>query len=273
VRPYTGGNHLEPLIDEAALMSELNRMEIGEYQIIELIDASGRGLVYKAFQPSMNRYVAIKVLNPKVTRDPVAKMWFFKAGDWGSRIQHPYIMPVYETSQEGDTVYRVTPYIEGGTLRGRIGEFYDPHQAIDMMERLSDALVYLHGIGCIHGNLKSSNIFLDNRKYPLLTEFGSPDPGGGTPNSYQAPEQVRDGVINVLTDIYALGALLYEMLIGEAPQVSEVVSPRAIRPEIPEEVEEVILTAMARNPEFRFQTAAIFSYTVVTKLRHFLPPG
>jgi serine/threonine-protein kinase len=253
-------------------MSEFEEIEIGEYQEVELIDSSGRALVYKAFQPSMNRYVAIKVLNPKVTRDPVAKMRFFKAGDWAARIQHPYIMPVYETGQEGDTVYRVTPYIEGGTLRGRIGEFYDPHQAIDMMERLSDALVYLHGIGCIHGNLKSSNIFLDNRKYPLLTEFGSPDPSGGTPNSYQAPEQVRDGVINVLTDIYALGALLYEMLIGEAPEMGVVPSPRAMRPEMPEEVEEVILKAMARNPKLRYQKPVIFRHTIITKLRHLLPP-
>lgn len=253
-------------------MSEFNRIEIGEYKVVELIDASGRALVYKAFQPSMNRYVAIKVLNPKVTRDPAAKKRFYKTGEWAAGMHNPYIMPVYETDQEGDTVYRVTPYVEGGTLQERIGEFYDPHQTIDMILRLSEALIYLHGNGCIHGNLKSSNIFLDDQKRPLLTEFGSPEPGGGTPNPYQAPEQVQDGVINVLTDVYALGVLLYEMLIGEAPQMGVVPSPRAMRPEMPEEVEEVILKAMARNPKLRYQNPVIFRHTIITKLRHLLPP-
>ncbi|MCK5487501.1 MAG: serine/threonine protein kinase [Desulfobacterales bacterium] len=253
-------------------MSEFKRMEIGEYQIVELIDASGRWLVYKAFQPSMNRYVAIKVLNPKVTRDPTAKKRFFKTGEWAARMQYPYIMPVYETDQEGDTVYRVTPYVEGGTLRERIGEFYDSHQALDMSLRLSEALVYLHGHGCIHGNLKSSNILLDDQKRPLLTEFGSPEPGGGTPNPYRAPELVQDGVINVLTDVYALGVLLYEMLIGEAPQMGVAPSPRAMRPEMPKEAEEVILKAMARNPKLRFQTPVVFRHTIITKARHLLLP-
>ncbi|MCK4977290.1 MAG: serine/threonine protein kinase [Anaerolineales bacterium] len=253
-------------------MSEFKRMEIGEYQVVELIDASGRAPVYKAFQPSMNRHVAIKVLDPKVTSDPAAKKRFFKTGEWAVRMQHPYIMPVYETGQEGDTVYRVTPYVEGGTLRERIGEFYDPHQALDMILRLSEALIYLHGHGCIHGNLRSSNIFLDDQKRPLLTEFGSPEPGGGIPNPYQAPEQVQDGKINVLTDVYALGAVLYEMLIGEAPQMGVAPSPRAMRPEMPKEAEEVILKAMARNPKLRYQTPVVFRHTIITKARHLLLP-
>ena len=253
-------------------MSEFKRMEIGEYKIIELIDASGKALVYKAFQPSLNRYVAIKVLNPKFTGDPTEKKRFLKTGERAARMQYPYILPVYETDQEGDTVYRVTPYVEGGSLRERIGEFYDPHQALDMSLRLSEALVYLHSNGCIHGNLKSSNILLDDSKRPLLTEFGSLEPGSGTPNPYQAPEQVQDGMINVLTDVYALGVLLYEMLIGEAPQMGVVPSPRAMRPEMSKEVEEVILKAMAGNPKLRYQTPVIFRHTIITKLRHLLPP-
>jgi serine/threonine protein kinase len=169
-------------------------------------------------------------------------------------MQHPNILPVYDTRQQEGITYHVTPFMEAGSLHDQLTRFYDPRQAMSLVEGVVAGLDYLYSQGMVHGNLKPSNIFLGPNNQPLLADFGSVPLPGSPPTAYKSPEQVMGGAVDRRTDVYALGVLFYEMLVGEAPPVGAVVSPRAKRPDLPESVERLILKAMAQNPEARFQT-------------------
>jgi len=239
-------------------MSEFLGKTISEYQLIEILDDSGNSIVYKGFQPSMNRYVAFKMLKPEHARDPGKVQRFSAQSELLGRLQHPSLLPVYDSGQIESIVYRVSRFIETGTLRSRMFEFRDPNQALPLLSDVTEALEFIHGQGYIHGNLKPTNIFLDENRRPLLTDFGIQSTPGSPIPAYMAPEQVQGGVVDRRADVYALGVLLYEILVGEAPPPGAVVSPRARRPDIPEAIERVIFKAMAQNPDQRFQSVGEF---------------
>lgn len=144
-------------------------------------------------------------------------------------------------------------------------------QALGLIAGLTEALEYIQRQGYVHGNLKPSNIFLDENRRPLLTDFGQPQHAGSPPTPYMSPEQVQGGVVDHRSDVYSLGVLLYEMLVGQVPPMGAVASPRAHRPDLPDGVERAILKAMAQNPEARFQSASEFRNTLDAALRPIAP--
>lgn len=252
-------------------MTELQGRTVGQYQLIEIIDQTGAALVYKGFQPNMNRYVAVKLLKPGVARDPAIVQRFIQQGELLAQMSHPNLLPVYDAGREEGIIYRVSRFIEGGTVKNRLYEFQDPRQALSLISGIVDGLEYIHKQGMIHGNLKPSNIFLDESKHPLLTDFGIPMVSSVEPSPYASPEQVQGGVVDRRADIYALGVLLYELLTGEAPPAGVVISPRVKRPDLPESVERVIFKAMAQNPDARFQSAIEFRNALDASLRPIVP--
>ncbi|MFC1997093.1 serine/threonine protein kinase [Chloroflexota bacterium] len=248
-------------------MSELTEKNVGGYQLVEIISETETALVFKGFQPSTNRYVAVKVLKTSVARDPISVQRFLQQGEIIAGMQYPNILSIYDTGQDEGVVYRVSSYVETGTLRTRLTEFYDPRQALGLIIGLAETLDYIHKQGYIHGNLKPTNIFLDEARRPLLTDFGMPQLPGASSSPYLAPEQVQGGMVDRRSDVYAMGVLLYEMLVGQAPPAGAVLSPRATRPELLEAVERVILKAMAQNPDIRFQSASEFRNALDAALR------
>lgn len=253
-------------------MSDFSGKTIGQYQLVEIIDETGTALVYKGFQPSMNRYVAVKVLKPGAAGDPASVQQFTQKSELAAQMQHSNVLPVYDSGQEEGVYYRVSRYVETGTLRDRLSEFYDPRKALGLVSGLVEALEYIHAQGYVHGNLKPSNIFLDEEGRPLLTDFGFPQQPGTAPTPYLSPEQVQGGAVDRRADVYALGVLLYEMLVGTAPPAGASVSPRTQRPDLVEAVERVILKSMAQNPEARFQSASEFRNALDAALRPVAPP-
>jgi serine/threonine protein kinase len=219
----------------------------------------------------MNRYVAGKVLKPDVASESGAVQQFIQQGELVAQIQHRNILPVYDTGQEEGIVYRASRYVETGTLHDHLYEFKDPRQALGLINALTEVLEFIHAKGYVHGNLKPSNIFLDEEKNPLLTDFGMPQRSGGALTPYLSPEQVQGGAIDRRTDVYAMGVLLYEMLVGEAPPTGTVVSLYAKRPDVPQAAEQVILKAMAQNPDARFQSASEFRNALDAALRPVAP--
>ncbi len=240
---------------------------IGEYQIVEFIGETENAIIYKGFQPSMNRYLAVKVLKPGLARDAVAVQQFLQQANLAAQMRHPGILPVFDSGQVEGVVYQAAQYIETGTVRDRLGEFYNPAQALALINGITEGLEYIHAQGYVHGNLKPSNIFLDANRRPLLADFGVPQRAGATPTPYLAPEQLQGGVVDRHADVYAMGVLLFEMLAGEAPPAGMVVSIRARRPDLSQAVEQVILKALAQNPEQRFQTASEFRNALDVALR------
>lgn len=253
-------------------MTEFEGRTIGEYQLIEIIDRGGRSFVFQGFQPKMNRYVAVKVLSPAMIDDSAIVEQFKQQGELLAQMTHRNILPVYDSGQEGKVVYRVSRYVETGTVRDHLSKFYDPRLAQQLFYYIAEALNYIHGRGYIHGNLKPGNIFLDEQNRPLLTDFGFAQQLGTVPDVYDSPEQTEGGVVDRRADIYALGVLLYEMLVGEPPEAGMVASARAKRPDLPADLDTVIFKAMARNPDDRFQSASEFSRALQNALRPQAPP-
>lgn len=210
----------------------------------------------KAFQPSMDRYVGVTLLKPHAVRNPSTVQRFLQAAEIQAQLQHVNILPVYEYGQEDDLVYSVSPFQEMGTVRDNLNLFRDLNNAASLVSQITDGVEYIYSQGYIHANLKSSNIFLDAHRRPLLNDFGMSRPAGTTQDPYVSPEQVQGGTVDQRTDVYALGVLLHELLTGTAPPALVVAKPSAKRPDLPDAVDRVVLKAMAQNPEQRFMSPA-----------------
>ncbi len=254
---------------------------LGPYQIVEQIGAGGMGTVYKAYQPSMDRYVAIKVLPAQVSQDAQFIKRFQREAKAIARLEHAHILPAYDFGEQGGVTYIVMRYVNGGTLRDRLHQGPLPvDEIVRVMEQVGGALDYAHWQGMIHRDVKPGNILLDVQGDVFLGDFGlarvvAPAQPAitsgaglavGTP-SYMSPEQGQGLKADHRSDIYSLGVVLYEMVTGRLPYEAEtpialvlkhindpVPRPRALIPGLPEGLERVTLKAMAKNPADRYQS-------------------
>lgn len=251
---------------------------IGGYKLVEEIGEGGLATVYKAYQPTLKRWVAVKVLHYK---DKNAVIRFQREAQAIARLRHRNILIVYEYGEEGPWPYIVMEYIEGGTLEDRLtGRPIDWVKTLDLMIPIAEVLAYAHEHGIIHRDVKPSNILMPQEDWPLLADFGlvklpnekeegevtSSGVTMGTP-AYVAPEQARGTVIDHRADIYSLGVVLFEMITGRLPfgylnpnkvllaHITEPApSPRKFNPNCPPELEKIILKTMAKSPDDRYLT-------------------
>ncbi|HEX5692803.1 MAG TPA: protein kinase, partial [Roseiflexaceae bacterium] len=261
------------------MSDELLGTQLGQYQLKELIGRGGMAKVYKAYQPSLDRYVAIKVLLHR--HDPQFAARFAREARAIARLQHYNIVPIYDYSEQDGLLYIAMQYIENGKNLGDIlTQPLAPAGALRLMKHLLDALDYAHRHGIVHRDIKPGNILLPTPVWPMLTDFGiaklgnqslpaltSPGMALGTP-AYMAPEQAYGHAVDARTDLYSTGVVLYEMLTGQVPfeaesplivltkHVSEPPPPpRQINPNLPAAVEPILLKALAKDPAQRYQTA------------------
>jgi len=238
--------------------------------------------VYKAYQPGMDRYVALKILPQQYARDAEFTGRFEQEAKVIARLQHPHILPVHDYGEADDYTYIVMPLVETGTLADLLrGEVPMPLQRIRIiMSQLGDALDYAHSQGLIHRDVKPSNVLLDKRGNTLLTDFGIAKMVGGTKHftqtggivgtpHYMSPEQGGGDPLTRQSDIYSLGVVLYEMVTGRVPFDAEtpmavvikhmtdpLPPPSTLNPDTSPALESVILKSMAKRPEDRFESAA-----------------
>jgi tRNA A-37 threonylcarbamoyl transferase component Bud32 len=261
-------------------MSDLTGQRLGQYQILARISKGPVSTIYKAYQPKLDRFVAIKVLSPHVVDEEGFLERFSQEARAVAQLDHPNIVPVYDFDQVGDIAYIVLKYVESGTLRSMMkGQPMDLGLAVELVTQVGLALGYAHKHGVIHRDVKPSNILIGEGRWALLTDFGlakilgggqqltRSGIGMGTPD-YLAPEQAQGMSGDGRADLYSLGATLYEMVTGRVPfeadssmavvvkHITELPPPPSqFVPGLPAEVERVILTAMDKNPAARFQTA------------------
>ena len=256
---------------------------LGNYQIAEKIGAGGMGSVYKAYQPALGRYVAIKVLPPQTAGDPsFAERFALEARAIG-KLRHPNIVTAYDFSTNGDLAYLVSDFIDGGTLADQLGAPLPLEYALTILTPIASALDYAHARGVVHRDIKPQNILLTHDGTPVLTDFGLAKiigPGSGVTQAgalmgtaeYIAPECASGAEsAGPAADQYALAIVAYQMLVGRHPFPSEnplsalmahvhkpVPVPTAIGVPLAPNVEVALLRGLAKKPEERFARVGDF---------------
>ncbi len=279
--------------------------KIGQYQISRELGRGGMGVVYLAKQPGLNREVALKVLNINLQSDPEDAARFQSEAKLAASLQHPNIVQIYEVGEQDGYAFMAMEYVPGGNLHQHLRRRTPtPREAAELLEPLARAMHHAHGKGIIHRDLKPGNILISDSGMrisdagpddqtvkdapaispsgtPKITDFGlaknlnqsmhltATGVALGTP-SYMAPEQAKDDRKNIgpLSDVYALGAILYEMLAGKPPftgstpmvTMQQVVRtrpapPSTIRPAVPKELEKICLKCLEKQPKNRFTNA------------------
>jgi serine/threonine protein kinase len=251
---------------------------IGPYRIIEQLGQGGMATVFKAYHPALDRYVAIKVLHPAFKEDPNFLARFQREARIVAKLEHPHIVPVYDFSEHKGMAYLVMRYVEGETLKAHLtGEPLSPQRILEILKPVAEALAYAHEQGVLHRDIKPSNVMLTPEDSIFLTDFGlarmaqsgestlSQDMMIGTPQ-YMSPEQAKGEEVDERTDIYSLGVVLFEMLTGRVPFSADtpyaiihdhiytpLPLPTAIKPDIFPALERVVLKALAKEKDDRYQ--------------------
>ncbi len=238
-----------------------------QLEILELLGRGGMGAVYKARQRGLNRFVALKILPPEISRVPGFAERFAREAQALARLSHPNIVTVIDLGQSGSLYYFLMEFVDGVNLRQMLqSRQLTPRDAVGLMPQICEGLEYAHGEGIIHRDIKPENILLDGKGRVKIADFGlSKLVGPAAPDvqltqssqvmgtlHYIAPEQFEQGKpVDHRADIYALGVVLYEMLAGELPLGHfELPSAKAA---VDSRLDEVVLHALEKNPTRRYQ--------------------
>ena len=253
---------------------------LGKYQIRQEIGRGGMGAVYRAYDPGLEREVAIKVLAPHLTWESHFVDRFRREAQMVAALNHPNIVIIHAIGEQGGFHYLVMDLVVGeplSTLIRRHGPL-PPAQVARILSQVADALDYAHSRGLIHRDVKPGNILVDSEDRVTLTDFGIARAVEGTrltmtgmslgTPQYMSPEQIVGNPVDARTDVYSLGVVLYEMLTGRVPFTADTPvavmhmqtntpppSPRTHMPSLPREVEQVVLRALAKDPGARYSSA------------------
>jgi WD40 repeat protein len=266
------------------------------YELREQLGEGGYGVVYRAYQPLVGRDVAVKIILPQYANHPDFIRRFESEAQLVARLEHPYIVPLYDYWREPDGAYLVMRWLRGGSLHDTLlGGRLSIDLLVGLLDQIGGALTVAHRRGIVHRDLKPANILLDEDGNAYLADFGIAKDTGkrislyqtdastvvGSP-AYISPEQVKAEPITPQTDIYSLGVMLYEILTGQLPfqastpialmfmHVNEPMPPvRAQRPDLSDAVNAVIQKATAKNPADRYPDVP----TLLQELRRALTQG
>ena len=285
---------------------DLSGTKLGKYDVQEEIGRGGMGAVYRAYDPTLGRRVAIKVLAPHLTWEQTFIERFVREAQAAAQIKHPNIVTIYDVGQEGNWHYFVMEHLEGRTLTEviqRQGQI-PAQQAVDILRQLAEALDYAHSRDLVHRDVKPSNAMIDAAGHATLNDFGIVQAAQGSRLTatgtmigtleYMSPEQMQGVRVGPRSDQYSLGVVAYEMLTGRVPfkaastaalihkVVYEAPPPlRTVRPDLPPAVEHVLSRVLAKDAEARYTSClqlvealeqAILGATVAAK-RQARPAG
>jgi serine/threonine protein kinase/Flp pilus assembly protein TadD len=294
---------LAPLLDEAVVASDDGGSkgsakipsEFGDYELLEEVGRGGQGIVYRARQKSLNRTVALKVIGLGTWATEAHLKRFRREAEAAARLQHPGIIPIHEVGERDSQCYFSMDFIEGGQLDEVVKHTSMPiRKAVELVARVARIVHYAHEHGILHRDIKPGNILLDKNGEPHLTDFGlarlveaestltRTKDLMGTP-SYMAPEQAvgNNAKITRATDVYGLGAVLYQLLTGHPPFAggttyetikllldTEPRPPRSLNPKIDRELSTICLKCLEKDPKHRYSSALALAEDFEHWLKH-----
>ena len=253
----------------------------GRYRMADVLGRGGMAVVYLARDDELERPVAIKVLARHLADDPVFRDRFLREARLAARLSHPNIVQIYDAGEDHGDPYIVMECVEGRSLADELESSgaLDPARVVDLGLQVCAGLEHAHAAGLVHRDIKPGNLLLGERDTVKIADFGIARAAETTrltqmgsvlgTAAYLAPEQALGEEVTAAADIYSLGCVLFECLTGRTPYVfdtlaelavkhrEEPITPvRELRPEIPEELEAVVMRSLARNPEYRPPSAA-----------------
>lgn len=268
---------------------------IGPYRIVGFLGAGGMGVVYRA-ESTAGATIALKLLAPELTRNPDFRDRFSREAQW--HLEHPNILPIYDSGDAGGHLYIAMHLVEGGDLKQLLAveRTLTPRRAVSIFEQVGAALDAAHAEGVVHRDVKPQNILLERRdegdEHAFLSDFGLVKRVAGQTSltaashligtaHYMAPELIQGDAIDGRSDVYGLGCVLFEALTGDVPYpMDEEVAvlwahvhkpvPKATEkvPSLPEAVDEVLSKALAKDPSDRYLTAGDFIGAAAAALGH-----
>jgi len=262
-----------------------------QLEILECLGRGGMGVVYKARQKSLNRFVALKLLAPERVQDAKFAERFTREAQALAALNHPNIVTIYDFGQAGGFYFLLMEFVDGLNLRQLLRtRKFTPEEALAIVPTLCDALQFAHDRGIVHRDIKPENLLLDKTGKVKVADFGIAKMLGmakdgrvgataapetvtqsavGTP-SYSAPEQKTDPQrVDSRADIYSLGVVFYELLTGELP--GKPIAPPSSKVQIDVRLDEIVLRALEKKPELRYQQASELKTQVETIVAS--PPG
>src|SRR5687768_11481959 len=257
----------------ASVIERLSAALAGKYAVEREVGHGGMATVYLARDLRHDRRVAIKVLREELAAAVGADRFLAEIRVTAS-LQHPHILPLFDSGNDGDLLWYVMPYVEGETLRTRLTRDgrLPADEAVRIAREMADALEHAHGHGVVHRDVKPENVLLHGG-HALVADFGVAlaleHAGGerltrtgiaiGTPQ-YMAPEQAAgERTIDARADVYALGAVLREMLVGDSRVATRLQSGAPQRPDVRPSIDAAVQRALAKRPDDRFPSAAAFA--------------
>jgi TolB-like protein/Tfp pilus assembly protein PilF/tRNA A-37 threonylcarbamoyl transferase component Bud32 len=270
-------------------------MDFGDYELLEQIGRGGQGVVFRARQKSLNRTVALKVISLGQWASEAHVKRFRREAEAAARLEHPCIVPIYEVGEREGSCYFSMKFVEGGQLDEVIRrEPMPPRRAAELIAKVARTVHYAHEHRILHRDIKPGNILLDAKGEPHLTDFGLARLVEsestvtrtlevlGTP-SYMAPEQAEgeNAAVSSATDVYGLGAVLYQLLTGQPPFAggttyetikllldTEPRQPRLWNPKIDRDLSTICLKCLEKDPKRRYPSALALAEDLEHWLKH-----
>src|SRR6266480_2638700 len=259
-------------------MEKLVGKELGQFRIVERIGAGGMASVFKAYQTTLDRYVAIKVLPAYHARDPIFVKRFTQEARSVAKLAHPNIVQIHDFGEQENIIYIVMEYVDGGTLKDRLKRALPVAEVADFIIQAAEGLECAHRNGIVHRDVKPANMLVRKDGHLLLSDFGIAKILEGTTNltrvgtgigtpQYMSPEQGTGQAVDRRSDIYSLGIVLFHCLTGRVPFTAEnplTITVKHLNEPLPLEmlrmagtpapIEQVVARMAAKAPQDRYQT-------------------